>query len=245
MKISIPKSPPAARPAEPPKNGNSGIVPPKGTNTGIVPPKGTNTGIVPPKGTNTGIVPPKGTNTGIVPPGDGFQPATPPAGKGGTSAATGASATSLTGTSSTSTYALAPNLEQFRELFDKEGERISKLPSEQQAGEIELTSSRLYEQLKEYGSLEDVTSGVKESVAFYSRRSGGDDPMTYSLAADVAADTSFRSGGSGQEPSVDFGASFNGSVGSRDTGSLPRSTREEPAEREAHQRFRRMRRHNF
>jgi hypothetical protein len=210
MKISIPKSPPAARPAEPPKNGNSGIVPPKGTNTGIVPPKGTNTGIVPPKGTNTGIVPPKGTNTGIVPPGDGFQPATPPAGKGGTSAATGASATSLTGTSSTSTYALAPNLEQFRELFDKEGERISKLPSEQQAGEIELTSSRLYEQLKEYGSLEDVTSGV-----------------------------------SGQEPSVDFGASFNGSVGSRDTGSLPRSTREEPAEREAHQRFRRMRRHNF
>jgi hypothetical protein len=158
MKLSFPKSPAVSRPAEPPAKGgntgivppkgnntgivppkgnNTGIVPPKGNNTGIVPPKGTNTGIVPPKGNNTGIVPPKGTNTGIVPPEDGFQPATGTGGKGGTSAASGSSAASLTGASSPSDYVLSPNLEQFRHLFDQEGQRISKLPIEQQAGEIE------------------------------------------------------------------------------------------------------------
>jgi len=222
MKIS-PKPPAAARPAEPP--GKSG-----------------NTGIVPPKNGNTGIVPPKNGNTGIVPPSDGFKPATPATGKGGTSSATGTSSASLSGASSTpADYTLAPKLEQFRHLFDAEGERISKLPTEQQAGEIELASTRLWEQLKEYGSLEEVTSGVKESVAFRSRGSGTNDPMTYMLAADAAALPSFDNG---PEEGGGFVPPFNPSPLPKDEGHLPSfgGRREQQAEEEISQRFRRMRR---
>ena len=260
MKIT-PKSPSVSRPAEPPgKGGNSGIVPPKhgngntgivppklphqNGNTGIVPPKAGNTGIVPPKSGNTGIVPPGGVNSGIVPPSDSFQPTTSTAGKGGTSAASGAAATSLNGTSGT-TYALAPNLEQFRQLFDTEGERISKLPTEQQAGEIELTSSRLFEQLKDYGTFDEVKGGVTASRDYYaSRRSGGDDPMTYAFAADVAA--KIPSGEDSGGPSGDFGASINVGSPPRETESLPSNGKQNRMEEETHHhRFRRMRRHHF
>jgi hypothetical protein len=256
MKIS-PKPPPASRPAEPPakggntgivppKHGNTGIVPPKHGNTGIVPPKHGNTGIVPPKHGNTGIVPPHG-NTGIVPPGatqpkDGFQPATGTGGKGGTSAASGTSATS-TIASTPSDYALAPKLEQFRHLFDQEGERISKLPTEQQAGEIELTSSRLFEQLKDYGTFDEVKSGVTASTAFYSRGSGGNDPMTYAMAANVAADFPTGGGSVSVEGSGDFGTSFKPAPAPREESSLPSTGKPQRAEEETHQRFRRMRRH--
>lgn len=241
MKISIPKPPAASRPAEPPaKGGNTGIVPPKGGNTGIVPPKGTNTGIVPPKGTNTGIVPP-----GATQPADGFQPATPTAGKGGTSQATGTSATSLTGTSSTTTYALSPKLEQFRELFDKEGERIANMPIQAQPGQIEATSRRLYEQLKDFGTLDEITSGVKASVEYYSsRRSTGDDPMTYALAAESLGGPETGGSQSAEDKGGDFGASFNPGPSSSDEGRLPRFGRrqQQAEEGEITQRFRRMRR---
>jgi hypothetical protein len=223
MKISIPKPPAASRPAEPP--GKSG-----------------NTGIVPPKSGNTGIVPPKSGNTGIVPPKDSFQPTTPATGKGGTSSATGTSSASLTGATTTpADYTLAPKLEQFRHLFDAEGERISKLPVEQQAGEIELTSSRLYEQLKDFGTLEEVTVGVKASVAFYSRGSGTNDPMTYMRAADAAALPPVDGGSAQGEVSV---TPFNPSPPPRDEERLPRfgGRREQQAEEDISQRFRRMRR---
>jgi hypothetical protein len=237
MKISSPKPPQAARPAEPPgKSGNAGIVPPKGTNTGIVPPKGTNTGIVvPPKGTNTGIVPP-----GATQPEDGFQPTTGTGGKGGTSAASGTSSASLV-PSTPSDYALSPNLEPYRGLFDSEGERISKLPLEQQRGEIESTSTRLWLQLKDVASREEVNVGLKGSVEFYSRGSGGNDPMVFARA-NVSADTlgggSVSGGGS-----VGIGTSPKPSAPSNDQGSLPSTGRQDRTEEQTHQRFRRMRHH--
>jgi hypothetical protein len=226
MKISTPKPPATARPAEPPgKSGNTGIVPPKGTNTGIVPPKGTNTGIVPPKATQ---------------PEDGFQPATGTGGKGGTSAASGTSGASLI-PSTPSDYALSPNLEQFRGLFDSEGDRISKLPLEQQAGEIESTSTRMWEQLKDYASHEEVLTGLKGSAAFYSRGSGGNDPMVFARA-NVSADT--LGGGSVKvEGSGGFGSSPKPGAPSSDQGSLPSTGRQNRTEEQPHQRFRRMRHH--
>jgi hypothetical protein len=233
MKIAAPKLAPAP---QTPKSGNTGIVPPaqtaKSGNTGIVPPAQTA------KSGNTGIVPPAAESK----PADSFQPAT----SAGTGAATGTSSIAIPKTQSVTTYALPAHLEAHRATFDKYGEHIAKLPSQVQPKAIDHAADSIFKDLGDIATLDEIRKGVTEAVAFYSRRTTTEEPMSYVMATEPSATEPAPGGG---QPAQDSGAPGTRGPASRDVSDFFRDFRQqaqqEPQTEELTQRFRRMRRFGF